>query len=252
MLLKNISMETTGRATSSSVTSHPFQTRICSRCDARDTCLIQSQYRNTGDPSLLLNHQYTYQEGEFIFHAGDTADAIYIVSSGSVKYGFVMQDGTEQVNNFFLSGDILGLESIGLQDHVSSAVALEKTTICRLAVSTLEKQLPGGMLLKTVSRYLVHQYNMKLMLASKESDARLACFLLHISKHLDTIGDAGDVFYLTMSRQDIANYLGMALETVSRTLRRFQDDGLIEVTRRTICIEDFTGLENAAGPQLLF
>ena len=232
------------------VTANAFQALACKKCDACATCLIQSLYKTSGDPSLLLNHQRILRAGEHLFHAGEHSDAIYQVSSGSVKAYVIMEDGEEQVTNFFLSGDVVGLDSIGAGRHISSAVALEETTVCRLSHSLLSRYPPGDNLLATISRYLARDHNMKLILAHKDADSRMASFLLNISDHYEHLGQTSDVFYLTMTRQDIANYLGMAIETVSRTLRRFQDNGILDVTRRNICIEDFTSLQNIAGKQL--
>ena len=230
--------------------NNPFQALTCQKCDARPTCLIQSLYQNTGDPTLLLNHQRTVETGEHLFHAGEEAGAIYLISSGSIKSYVIMEDGDEQVTDFLLSGDVVGLDSIGIDRHISSALALEKTTICKLPLATLEKYPPGDKLLNLITRYLAHDHNMKLLLARKDADSRIASFLLHISKHYENLGHTCDVFYLTMSRQDIANFLGMAIETVSRTLRRFQDNGILDVTRRNICIEDYVQLRNIAGMQI--
>lgn len=231
-------------------TANPFQALACNKCHARPACLIQSLYKTSGDPSLLLNHQRSLSRGEHLFHAGEQADAIYLLSSGSVKAYVVMEDGEEQVTNFFLPGDVVGLDSIGAGRHISSALVLEQTTVCKLSHSLLTRYPPGDKLLATISRYLAHDHNMKLILAHRDADSRMASFLLNISHHYEELGQTSDEFQLTMTRHDIANYLGMAVETVSRTLRRFQDYGMLEVTRRNICIEDFTGLQNIAGKQL--
>jgi CRP/FNR family transcriptional regulator len=231
-------------------TANAFQALACKKCEAGTVCLIQSLYKCSGDPSLLLNQQRILRTGEHLFHAGEHADAIYQVSSGSVKAYVIMEDGEEQVTNFFLSGDVVGLDSIGAGRHISSAVSLEETTVCKLSHSLLTRYPPGDNLLATISRYLARDHNMKLILAHKDADSRMASFLLNISAHYEDLGQTCDDFYLTMTRQDIANYLGMAIETVSRTLRRFQDNGILEVTRRNICIEDFNSLQNIAGKQL--
>jgi CRP/FNR family transcriptional regulator len=241
-----------GRSQTASLraTANPFQALACKKCDVRPGCLIQSLYKSSGDPSLLLNHQRILSPGEHLFHAGEHADAIYLVSSGSVKAYVIMEDGEEQVTNFFLSGDVVALDSFGSGRHISSAVALETTTICKLPHSILTKYAPSENLLATFSHYLAHDHNMKLILARKDADSRMASFLLNIADHYENLGQTSDIFYLTMTRHDIANYLGMAIETVSRTLRRFRDNGILAVTRRNICIEDFASLENIAGKQV--
>ena len=222
----------------------------CQSCNASGNCLVEHMSKAHGHSYQLVKNRKVYLRGEHIFRAEDDAEAIYVISSGSVKSYMIMEDGEEQVLNFYLAGDVLGLDGMGADSYISSTVALETTTICKLPLLNLPEQDLGKGFLHLVSDCLIRDHNLMLMLARKDADGRMASFLVNISRHFKKIGQSADVIELTMTRQDIANYLGLAIETVSRTLRRFQDSGMLVVTRRKIQIYDFECLRSIAGTQV--
>jgi len=222
----------------------------CQACDANSHCVVEQMTVDHGHSYQLLKNRKVYLRGEHIFRSEDDAEAIYVISSGSVKSYMIMEDGEEQVLNFYLAGDVFGLDGMGADSYISSTVALETTTICKLPLLNLPNRYLGQGFLNMISECLIRDHNLMLMLARKDADGRMASFLLSISRHFEKIGHSADVFELTMTRQDIANYLGLAIETVSRTLRRFQDSGMIVVSRRKIQIYDFNSLLLVAGTQV--
>lgn len=222
----------------------------CQNCSANGNCLVEQMTIINGHSYQLMKNRKVYLRGEHIFRAEDNADAIYVISSGSVKSYMIMEDGEEQVLNFYLAGDVIGLDGMGADYYISSAVALEATTICKLPLSDLPDWKLGKDFLHLISDCLIRDHNLMLMLARKDADGRMASFLINISRHYEKIGLPTDELELTMTRQDIANYLGLAIETVSRTLRRFQDSGMLVVTRRKIQIYDFDCLCAVAGTQV--
>ena len=222
----------------------------CQSCDIKGRCLVAQMTLNHSHSYQLLKNKKVYLRGDHIFRAGDESEVIYVISRGSVKSYVIMEDGEEQVLNFYLPGDVLGLDGMGADNHISSTVALESTTICRLPLSELPHRKLGQGFLNMISDYLVRDQNLLLMLARKDADGRMASFLVNMSKQSRRPGQSAELFYLTMTRQDIANYLGLAIETVSRTLRRFQDSGMLQVTRRKIEIYDFACLQSIAGSQI--
>ncbi len=222
----------------------------CRSCDVRGNCLVEQMTIAHGFSYQVVKNKKTILRGEHIFRAGDDTEAIYVVSRGSVKSYMIMEDGEEQVLNFYLAGDVLGLDGMGVDRYISSTVALEPTTICKLPLSELPDRELGQGFLNMISDYLIRDHNLVLMLARKDADGRMASFLVNMSKQSKRLGQSADVLYLTMTRQDIANYLGLAIETVSRTLRRFQDSGMLKVTRRKIKIYDFECLLSIAGTQV--
>ncbi|NOQ69651.1 MAG: helix-turn-helix domain-containing protein [Gammaproteobacteria bacterium] len=222
----------------------------CRSCGVRGGCLLEQMTISHGHSYQVVKNRKVYLRGEHIFRAGDDSEAIYVISSGSVKSYMIMEDGEEQVLNFYQAGDVLGLDGMGADRCISSTAALESTTICRLPLSELPHRELGQGFLNMISDYLICDHNLLLMLARKDADGRMASFIVNMSKQSKRLGRSADVLHLTMTRQDIANYLGLAIETVSRTLRRFQDSGMLEVTRRRIEIYDFECLLLIAGTQI--
>lgn len=227
----------------------------CSTCNIRGGCLAEQ---------LTITHNHSYQviknrnnltKGKHIFRGGDTAKAIYVVSCGSVKSYVVMENGEEKVLGFYLPGDVFGLDAMGCNCHVSSTVALEDTKICKLPLSGLQNRVLGKGFLNMVSDNLLREHNLMLMLARKDAEGRMASFLIDITKRMERYDHQSedysvDVITLTMTRQDIADYLGLAIETVSRVFRRFRDNGVLDVTRRKIKIYDYNCLREIAGTQV--
>ena len=222
----------------------------CYSCDIKGDCLAEQMTIAQDHSYQLIKNRRVVLRGEHIFRASDNAEAIYVISSGSVKSYVIMEDGEEQVLSFYLAGDVFGLDGMGADNYISSTVALETTTICKIPLLNLSDRELGRGFLSLISGCLIRDHNLLLMLARKDADGRMASFLVNISRHFDKLGYSSDVFELTMTRQDIANYLGLAIETVSRTLRRFQDSGILEVTRRKIQIYDFDCLLSIAGTQV--
>lgn len=222
----------------------------CSSCGNDGNCLAEQLTIDHGHSYEVVKNKRVYAKGKHIYRGGDDTNAIYVVSSGTVKSYMLMEDGEEQVLNFYMPGDVIGLDGMGNNCHVSSTIALEETTICKLPLSGLQDHALGQDFFNIISDNLLRDHNMMLMLARKNADGRMASFLLDMVKRIEKHGYSVDVIKLAMTRQDIANYLGLAIETVSRTLRRFQDSGMLEVTRRKIRIFDFDSLSKVAGTQV--
>ena len=223
--------------------------QACHTCDTRGGCLAEKMMENSGQVDLVRNNSRVLRPGDHIFREGEQPDAIYIVRSGSVKSYLITEDGEEQVLGFYLPGDVLGLDGIGNTACISSAITLETTSICRLPFAQLSEKGCGRAYPELTSSQLAREHNLVLMLARKDADGKIASFLWDLSQRFKRIGYAGDAFKLSMSRQDIGNYLGLVIETVSRTLTRFQESGLLEVSRRTIEIHDLEALKHIAGGQ---
>jgi CRP/FNR family transcriptional regulator len=193
-------------------------------------------------------HSHTLSQGEHVFNEGSELKAVYVVKTGSVKSNLTSTAGDEQVVDFHLPGELLGLDSFGIRVHRSTAVALEATIVCSLPVAHLEdvvRHAPGAFqwLLGLVGEELVQCHRTLLMLNRTKAETRLSHFLLDLSYRFRDRGYSAREFNLSMSRQDIGNHLGLAMETVSRLASRFQEDGLLEVNqRRQITILDAAGL----------
>jgi CRP/FNR family transcriptional regulator len=219
---------------------------FCSTCAFSAACLEhgydKSQLREL---HVLVEHTEPYHEGEHIFREGDRFDAIAAVRSGTVKTYVNDIEGREQVQGFFLPGEVIGLSGISEARYPSNAVALESVILCRFSFSSmamLATRMPG--LQQQLFHLLSQDINKAALLAGNHSaDARVASFLISLSRGYAARGCSPNRFRLTMTRTDIANYLRLASESVSRGLRRLQDDGLVRVDRRDIELVDRPALE---------
>jgi CRP/FNR family transcriptional regulator len=194
-------------------------------------------------------HSRTISRGEHVIFEGDPRKYVYFIRTGSIKSCLTSTAGDEHVVSFHLPGELLGLNALlGKGAHKSSAIALEGTEVCAIPAAQLVRfveHTPGGIhwLLGLAGEEISHCYLKQLMLKKMNAETRLSHFLLDLSKRFHERGCSANEFNLSMSREDIANHLGMALETVSRLMTRFQQDGLLEVNRRRwITIRDATSL----------
>ncbi|MFT5657180.1 MAG: CRP/FNR family transcriptional regulator [Gammaproteobacteria bacterium] len=221
----------------------------CHSCDPRGGCLAAAMMTFPGQVSAVRQSNRTNKPNEHLFREGDESSGLYVIKSGSVKLYLTTDDGEEQVLGFYLRGDVIGIDGQEHERSHSSAVTLETTSVCKLPLSQFSDQGRGrgypGLIVEQMGR----TNNLVLMLASKDADGRLACFLCDLSLRFEKSGYSATTFNLSMSRQDIGSYLGLAIETVSRTLSRFQDSGLLQVSRRKLEILDLEALKKIAGAQ---
>jgi len=245
----NIASVVSAQTSPTSVSRLTPQTVSCQVCDASGGCLAEQMLQSHHQPDRTLKSNRGISAGEHIFREGDESDSLYVVRSGSIKSYLISNDGEEQVLGFYLPGDVFGLDGSQSQGRMSSAVTLETSTVCRLPVADLEEDGNSQQLLSLTASQLQRDHNLVLMLARKDADGRLASFLCDLSRRYQARGYSAQAINLSMSRQDIGNYLGLAVETVSRTLTRFQDSGLISVRRRAVEIHDLESLTSIAGAQ---
>jgi CRP/FNR family transcriptional regulator len=189
-----------------------------------------------------------------LFHAGDPLRSLYVLRSGSIKSWTVTQNGDDRVIRFHLPGDVLGLGAIGSDRHDCNATTLDTCSVCEIPFNRFQKlaqRIPSLhlQLLRRISLELVHEERMTLLRWSRRAPTRLAGFLVQLAQDFELRGYSNREFYLTMGRRDIANYLGLALETVSRTLSHFQDEGLLRVEGKYIRVTDRQRLTEISGPQ---
>lgn len=226
---------------------------FCSTCAFSQACQSQG-YDKTALQELhvLVEHIGPFREGEHIFREGDDFNAIAAVRGGTVKTFVIDSDGNEQVLGFFLPGEVIGLNAIHHAKYPCNAVALDTVMLCRFSfpkMALLATRMPG--LQAQLFRLLSQDIGKAALLAGDyTADQRMAAFLISLSRRYAARGFSATRFYLTMSRTDMANYLRLAPETVSRVLRRFQVEGLILVERREIELSHIQQLEQLARPVL--
>jgi len=188
------------------------------------------------------------KHGEILYRAGGRSDCLYAIRSGFFKSSFGLDDGREQVTAFRMAGEFLGLDGIDTARHASEATALEDSEVCIIPHARLDEPQLQRQLYQVMSRELVRDHSVMLLLGMMSSGERLAVFLLNLSQRFAARGLSSSEFHLRMTRAEIGSYLGVSLETVSRLFSRFQEDRLVCVTQKHIRILDHHGLRMMASP----
>jgi CRP/FNR family transcriptional regulator len=221
----------------------------CSSCNLRELCLPGGVCME--DLEQVQNIVYArrrVKRGESLFGTGDEFTSIYAIRSGFFKTSVVDGEGREQVTGFFMGGELLGMEGIGAGRHSSTAVALEDCEVCVMPYSLVESMAHDYPQLQrrlhsVLSREIVRDHGVMMLLGSMRAEERLAAFLSNLSKRFVRRGYSPSDFHLRMTREEIGSYLGLKLETVSRLFSQFQKEGLIEVEQKHVRIVDIAGLE---------
>lgn len=218
---------------------------FCSTCAFASACLVEG-YDKTQLRALhcLVEHEGPYPRGTHLFREGDRFASIAAVRAGTVKTYVTDERGREQVHGFFLPGEVIGLSAIHGERYPCNAVALDSVTVCRFSfpmLATLASSMPG--LQRRLYALLSQDIGKASLLAGDFSaDERLAGFLVSFSRRLAARGFSTERFNLTMTRSDIASYLRLAPETVSRVFRKLSDDGVMCVDRKSVQIGDMSAL----------
>ena len=201
---------------------------------------------SVGDEELLFQH-VQFKTGQRIHTIGQPVDTLYIVHSGFLKTVLIDEFGNEQVLSFPMKGDLFGVDGIHTRRYASEAVALSNCDLILLpfkkftALGRTHPELEHAMY-SVMSRELVREQAMVSMLGALSAEARVARFLVSLAERFGEMGYSSKVFNLRMTRHEIGSYLGLTLETVSRTLSAFNEIGLISVDQRSICIKDAEAL----------
>ena len=223
--------------------------QFCTTCAFSHACLSQGMDKAAlMDLHVLVEHVGSYHAGDVLFREGDPFEAIAAVRAGTVKTCVTDRDGNEHVQGFHFPGEVIGLNAIDGHLYPCDAVALDTVMLCRFSfpkISVLAARVPG--LQRELFRLLSRDIGRAALLAGDwTADQRVAAFLVGMSRRLSARGFSAVRFQLTMARTDIANYLRLAPETVSRVLRRLQADGALNVDRREFEILDMPRLQDMA------
>lgn len=227
--------------------------RSCADCSLGELCLPAGVDRDDlGRLDTLVQRRRPLQRGESLFRAGDPLRSVYVASAGAFKTVVVNEAGEEHVLGFHLPGELFGLDAIGSGKHRCEAIALGEAKVCELpfaSLSTVAAQLPSlqRQLLRVMGQSADRDHDHVDVLSRRQASERIALFLHGLGERYHRIGQPGDDFQLPMSRDEIARYLGLALETVSRGFTRLHDDGVIEVRGRRVRIVDGAALHAVAN-----
>ncbi|MTI63008.1 fumarate/nitrate reduction transcriptional regulator Fnr [Methylophaga sp.] len=225
----------------------------CRECSLYRLCLPLGLHSNDlAQLDKIIKRSQGFTRGEALFASDTPFKSIFVVRSGSFKTTVQASDGREQVTGFYFPGEFIGMDAIYEQAYKSTAKALESSSVCELPFEKLQEfgttmpQLQVQMMSR-LSKELSGDKTLMFLLGKKTAEEKLATFLLSLSRRFQDRGFSAREFQLTMSRGDIANHLGLAVETVSRLFTRFQDEGLISIQSKAISLLDSDKLKQLCG-----
>lgn len=214
----------------------------CSNCNLRELCMpIGFGTEDMLKLDEVVATRRRVKQGELLFRDGEQFKSLFAIRNGFFKTCILSTDGHEQVTGFQMAGEIIGLDGIVSDHHSCNAVALEDAEVCVMPFANVEELSREFPVLqrhvhKIMSREIVRENSMMLLIGSMRSEERLAAFLLNLLQRLHARGFSQTEVTLRMSREEIGSYLGMKLETVSRAFSKFSDEGIIEVKQRYVSI----------------
>ena len=226
----------------------------CAHCSLRDLCLPSGVSKAEFDRlDGLVSTRLAVPRGQALFRNGDPFKAVYAVRTGFFKTRVSTEDGRDQVTGFQMAGELLGLDGISTDHHNCDAVALEDSQVCVIPYAALESlsrevEVLQHQFHKILSREIVRDHGVMLLLGTMRAEERLAAFLLNLTQRLHQRGFSSAALVLRMTREEIGSFLGLKLETVSRTFSKLQDDGLLEVRHREIRVLDPEALHARVNP----
>jgi CRP/FNR family transcriptional regulator len=216
----------------------------CSNCNLRELCMpVGLNEEEMKRIDSLIATRRKVKRKTALFRTGEKFHALYAIRTGVFKTCVTAEDGRDQVTGFQMAGEIVGLDGIVNDQHTCDAVALEDAEVCVLPfdrIGELSREV-GALqhhLHRVMSREIVREHGVMLLLGTMRAEERLAAFLLNLVQRLQARGFSRSELVLRMTRQEIGSYLGLKLETVSRTFSRFAEEGMIEVHQRQVHILD--------------
>ena len=221
----------------------------CSSCSLRELCMPIGQ--TPGELERLdemVASRRRVRRREVLFHDGEPFTSLFAIRTGVFKTRVAAEDGRDQVTGFQMAGEIIGLDGIVHDHHTCDAVALEDAEVCVMPfhrIEQLSREVPALQrhVHQIMSREIVREHGVMLLLGSMRAEERLAAFLLNLVQRLHARGFSRTEFVLRMTREEIGSYLGLTLETVSRTLSKFMEDGIVQVEKRNLRIADADALQ---------
>jgi CRP/FNR family transcriptional regulator len=214
----------------------------CSNCNLRELCmpmgLNDAEMQRIDD---VVATRRKVARGENLFRNGEKFNALYAIRTGFFKTCISSEDGRDQVTGFQMAGEIIGLDGIVSDKHTCDAVALEDAEVCVMPFDRIEELSREITSLqrhvhKIMSREIVRENGVMMLLGSMRAEERLAAFLLNLVQRLHARGFSQSELVLRMTREEIGSYLGLKLETVSRTFSKFAEEGMVEVKQRHVRI----------------
>jgi CRP/FNR family transcriptional regulator len=239
-----------------SVEMHPHAVKVaCSNCNLRELCMplgLSSTELDRIDEVVASRRKV--KRGGMLFRNGEKFTSLYAIRTGFFKTCIASEDGRDQVTGFQMAGEVVGLDGIVNDHHTCNAVALEDAEVCVMPFERIEELSREVVALqrhvhKIMSREIVRENGVMLLLGSMRAEERLAAFLLNLVQRLHARGFSQSELVLRMTREEIGSYLGLKLETVSRTFSKFVEDGVVEVKQRHVRILNTNALKDIVNPK---
>ncbi|MDH4456982.1 MAG: fumarate/nitrate reduction transcriptional regulator Fnr [Candidatus Methylopumilus sp.] len=227
----------------------------CSNCNLRELCMpIGLEVSEMKKLDEMIEKRRQVKQGQMLYANGDPFTSLYAIRTGFFKTCVVNEDGREQVTDFQMAGEIIGLDGIVSDQHSCNAIALEDAEVCIMpfaSVEDLSREIPALQrhVHRIMSREIVRENGMMMMLGNMRAEERLAAFLLNLVQRLHARGFSQSEMVLRMTREEIGSYLGLKLETISRTFSKLSDEGIIEVKQRYVKILAPDALKKLSNPQ---
>ena len=225
----------------------------CKDCSLSGLCLpLSLNMQDMESLDEIVKRGRPLKKGETLFRQGDAFNSVFAIRSGALRTFSVTDAGEEQITGFHLPSELVGLSGMDTETYPVSAQALETTSVCEIPFERLEELsvlLPQlrRQLMRIMSREIRDDQQMMMLLSKKTADERIATFLINLSARFSARGFSANQFRLPMSRNEIGNYLGLAVETVSRVFTRCQASGLLEAEGKEVRILDSIRLCALAG-----
>jgi CRP/FNR family transcriptional regulator, anaerobic regulatory protein len=220
----------------------------CSNCSLRELCMpVGLSPEDLARIDDLVATRKKIKKGNALFRRGEAFASLFAIRTGFFKTCVAAADGRDQVTGFQMAGEIIGLDGIVNDRHSCDAIALEDAEVCVMPFDRITDLSRDVVALqrhvhRIMSREIVREHGVMLLLGSMRAEERLAAFLLNLVQRLHARGFSRTELVLRMTREEIGNYLGLKLETISRTFSKFAEDGLIEVRHRHLRILDADAL----------
>ncbi|SFI35842.1 CRP/FNR family transcriptional regulator, anaerobic regulatory protein [Collimonas sp. OK307] len=220
----------------------------CSSCSMHQLCLPMGL-----DESDMLRldsiiGRHRVRRDDSLYRIGDKFGSLYAVRVGQFKTYQASSDGARQITGFQMSGELLGMDAISTGSHQCDAVALEDSEVCDIPFARLEELFSDIPTLlrhfhRIMSKEITREQSVILLLGNMRAEQRFAAFLVNLSSRYATRGYSSTNFQLRMTREDIGNYLGLTIESISRLLSKFRKEGILKVDKRDIELVDFPALK---------
>ena len=225
----------------------------CSACSMHQLCLPMGlEEADMSQLDAIIGRRRKVARDAHLYRMGDAFSNLYAIRLGHFKTFQINVGGEQQITGFQMAGELLGMDAIGTERHHCSAVALEDSEVCEIPFSRLEElfgHIPALLhhFHRMMSQEITREQSVMLLLGNMRAGQRFAAFLTNLSSRYAARGYSSTAFQLRMSREEIGNYLGLTIESISRLLSRFKKLGVLQVSNREIVILEPSRLKAMAA-----